>query len=818
MARKHFSGLLISAALLAYSNQAPAQTGSGDIEQVDAATDDDRFVPGDIIVTARKRNESILKVPVVVTAITQEQLESYAVDDLYTVAQRVPGLLIGTSLAANGLQVSMRGIGTTANNATVDNSVSLNVDGVSLSQGLSYNLGMFDVGQIEVLKGPQALFFGKNSPAGVISLRSADPGPNAELIVRAGYEFEADEAVGEVILSGPISDSLGLRFAARYSEQDGFFRNTVSALPTAGILNPAFSGAIDPIDRRVTPTKDLLLRGTALLQTGGGFSSRLKISYENMKQDGTWPALQATYCPEGIGGVPPINIQFIGGDCKLDRNVAASWPDPSVWSPTLRNDARPFNDLEQLIVSVENNLPLTDTLTLTSLSGAYLMEQNYLFLAGFSTIVPLVADNDFLTDQLTQELRLTSDFDSPVNFVLGGFYQKAQQETRVKLAGNPAVGFPALLQVNRHKIDIDSLSLFGQAIWKITPELEFAPGVRWTDETRLHRQFNYLASNGPLGQSVLLDPRVSSSNFSPEAALTWTPTDDLTVFAAYKTGFKSGSFNATIFAAPTTPASFEDERVRGGEIGVKSRLAGGQIRFNAAGYYYRYSDLQVGAGEIRGSTIINRTLNAASANVYGVDLDASYAPHSVPGLSLQAALNYNHARYGSFPNAPCGNGQTAPEGCDQLLNPATGRFSAQDLEGGRLVRAPTWMGTFGADYQFPVGTDLKAKFGMLATYSSSYLLNLADLPGFTQPAYAKLNATAAFGDADDTWQVSVIGNNLTNKITSGNCFNSNLQNGSFFGGQIQGGPQPGPAGSDEANCVAERGRELWIRTTFRFGG
>lgn len=787
-------------------------------DQIEAVSEESEgFSSPEIIVTARKRNESILKVPVVMTAISQGELEQFQTDDLYTVAQRVPGLLIGTSLAANGLQVSMRGIGTTANNATIDNSISLNVDGLQLSQGLSYGLGMFDVAQVEVLKGPQALFYGKNSPAGVISLRSADPGASTEFIARAGYEFEANETYGEVIASGPVTDSLGLRLAMRYSDKDGFFRNVVDAAETAGILNPLTSGSIDPLDRRVTPTKDLLIRGTALLDTGSGFSSRLKISYQNMQQDGTWPALQGTNCPEGTGGIPPLNIQFIGDNCRLDRNIAAAWPDPSVWDSSLRNNAKPFNNLEQLLVSVENNLQITDELHLNLLSGYYTAEQNYLYLAGFATIIPLVADSDFLTDQMTQEVRLTSSFDSPMNFVVGGFLQKAQQKTRVKLAGNPAVGFPALSQVNHHMIDIDSLSVFGQLIWKITPELEFAPGARWTDETRKHRQINFLASSGPLGESDLLDPRVSSSNVSPEATLTWTPTNDLTVFAAYKTGFKSGSFNGTIFADPTTAASFGDEKVKGGELGLKTRLAGGQINFNAAGYYYRYSDLQVGAGEIRGQEIINRTLNAASADVYGVDLDASYAPYSLPGLKLQAAVNYNHARYASFPNAPCGNGQTEAEGCNQLMNPMTGTFTAQDLKGRRLVRAPSWMGTLAADYTLPVGSSMNVHLGALASYSSSYLLNLADLPGFTQPSYLKLNATIGLSGEDDAWKVSLIGNNLTNKITSANCFNSNLQNGSFFGGQLQGGPLPGPAGGDEANCVAERGREVWVRFSVRFG-
>lgn len=763
---------------------------------------------GEIIVSARKRNESILKVPVVLTAITQDELERFANDDLYTVAQNVPGLLIGTSLAANGLQVSMRGIGTTANNSTVDNSISLNIDGVQLSQGLSYGMGMFDVGQIEVLKGPQALFFGKNSPAGVISLRSADPTDRTEISARAGYEFLAEERTGELIVSGPVTDTLGLRFAGRYSKQDGFFRNVVNVEPNRGTINP--------LTRKVTPTEDLILRGTALFRPSPGFSSRLKLSYERFRQHGTWPPLQGGACPEGIAGVPPLNIQFIGDECKLDRNVAAGWPDPAVWTP-LRNNGRPFNNMDQFLASIENNLEVAPNLDLTTLSGFYSLSQKYLFLAGFARVLPLVADSDFLTDQYTQEVRLASSFSTPLNFTLGAYYQRAQQETRVRLYGNPTMGFPLYSQRNDHKIDIKSFSLFGQLIYKVSPELELAGGVRWTDETRFHRQWNYLASNGPIERSVLLDPKVSSSNFSPETTITYTPSDDLTIFAAYKTGFKSGSFNGTIFAAPTTPASFGDEKVKGGEVGLKSRLAGSGLTLNAAAYYYRYSGLQVGAGEIRGAIIINRTLNAASAKVYGVDLDAAWALGFAPGLKLTAAVNYNRARYGSFPNAPCGNGQTIGQGCDQLLNPTTGRYSAQDLAGRVLVRAPEWMGTLGVVYDLPVASGLGLTLAANGNYSSRYSTNLTNLPGFFQPAYAKLNASVALHDADAGWEVSLLGNNITNKITSGSCSNSNLQNGSFFGGQIQGGPLPGAAGGDEANCVPDRGREVWVRLKVNFG-
>ena len=147
----------------------------------------------EIVVTARKRQESILKVPVVVTAVSQEKLENFQVTQITDLPKLVPGLVLAGNLLSIGPQVTIRGVGTSSFDPGVDQSVSLNIDGLALGQGLAFGSGMFDVGQVEVLKGPQALFYGKSSPGGVISLRTADPTDEIEVIARAGYEFEARE-------------------------------------------------------------------------------------------------------------------------------------------------------------------------------------------------------------------------------------------------------------------------------------------------------------------------------------------------------------------------------------------------------------------------------------------------------------------------------------------------------------------------------------------------------------------------------------------------------------------------------------------------
>ena len=791
----------LACAVLALASPARAQEQSGDAQAASVG-------PQEIIVTARKRQESALKVPVVLNSITQDTIENYAIQDIYSAAARVPGFTIGTGIVSAGPQVSIRGIGTTANNPTVDQSVSLNIDGLQFSQGLAYASGLFDVGQIDVLKGPQALFYGKNSPAGVIAIRTADPTNEFELMLRTGYEFEAKERIAEVVASGPLSPSLKVRLAGRLSDQDGFFTNGAEGI--------AALGGMTPTDRHVSPTRSWILRGTVLFSPGNRYDARLKVNYTHDRVDNATPA-QLGYCPDGTGSVAPINIPFItGDDCKLNRTIHNAWFLPSAF-PGISNSGVPFATSRQVFGTLEQNLKLDDALTLTSVTGAYWLDQRTLFAGGTArAAVPIAVDNEFKISDFTQELRLTSDFQGPLNFMLGGFFEDGKQKNNILLRGDTALGLPATLANALHTIDIRSYSLFGQARWKLTPQLELAAGLRWTDEKRIHTEINYAASNGPLGPVPLLDPRLKSDNVSPDVTLTYTPTDDLTLFASYKQGFKSGSFNTLIFISPTTRASFNDEKVKGGEIGLKTRLLDRSLSLNLAAYYYRYSNLQVGANELSGGAVIaTRTINAASANVKGVDFDMTYAPPGIEGLTLHGALNYNHARYASFPNAPCGNGQTIAEGCDQILNTTTGRYTSQDLSGRRLVRAPEWSGNIGFDYELPVGKDMRVSFGSLLNYTSSYTTALVDLPGFAFGPYTKIDGNITLKGPDDRWDIALIGRNLTNRISTGQCFNSNTQNGVIFGGQVAGAVNPGPAGGDEAVCLADRGREVWVRFTMR---
>ena len=781
---------------------------------------------GDIIVTARKRQESILKVPVVETAITRAQLEKFQTNDLNKIAARVPGLVLGTAVLSIGTQVSIRGVGTSSLDAGVDQSVSLNIDGLQLSQGLAYKVGTFDLQQAEVLKGPQALFFGKSSPGGVISLRTADPTDQLEEMARATYGFEAHSKRVEGVLSGPLTDTLGVRAAAEYTHDDGYFRNKAVAAPGLGGQTPY---------RDTIPTENFIIRGTAVWKPDPKFNARFKINVSRDRIDGNGGDGQYGSCPDGTGRTlilpataPFPAPPFLSGDenCKLDRTEHYVWMNPANF-PGIRNGGQNFTQIWQKFGTLELNYTPADDLTLTSVTGYYDLVYDGLIngVETTSSGPTLSADNHLTRKDYTEELRLNSSYNGPLNFTLGGFYQNSTERNRIAVLGNSALRLPAILTRGTHKLDIESYSAFGQLRYKIMPRLELSGGVRWTHETRSDTVFS-IPGAGPPVQRILPTPKITSSNYSPEVTLTWTPTDDLTVFASGKQAYKSGSYSITTIPNPGVDNSFGDEKVQGGEAGIKARALDRHLNVNLAGYYYHYTGLQVGANEpAQGGLPILRTLNAGSANIYGVDFDLNYRPPSIEGLNLRAAVNWNHARFKKLVGVPCVGGQTVAEGCNIGVDPVTGQFIpangttvvglAADLSGGRLVRAPTWQVNFGFDYDMELPNGMKLSFSSDNRYSSRYLTDLLARSDMFQNGYFQTDAAISLAGKNDGWEVSLIGNNLTDKYTTGNCTNFNAEAGQILGGENTGTNTRGPAGVDELTCQANRGREVFVRLTLR---
>ncbi len=795
-------------AMPAHADDSPGAAPSGELSE--------------IIVTARRRDESLLKVPVLTTAVTEQQLENLGVQDIKSLQILEPSLSIGTSIGAYGNQVSIRGIGNSTLNDTVDQAISLNIDGLPMSQSLAYATGLFDTAQVEVLRGPQALFFGKSSTGGVISLRSNDPTDKAEVTTRIGYEAEAREERAELVLSGPVSNDVKLRLASAYTTQDGYFRNIGTGDPALGSATPGSTNL---------PEKEIMLRGTALWNPSESFRARFKANYDRYRMDGNDYSQQFLSCPNGVQAVPGLP-QFIAptDNCRANRDVYI--PAFNINDFPGMTDPQEFFHQNQAFSSLELDYDISKALELTSITGYYWLHNTDQFNGtntGFSAPIFVFLSGFGLRDW-SEELRLNSSFDGPLNFTAGGLFFDGKQKQNVDGIYNQAFIPLSNFQKGYFYVDARTYSLFGQVRYNLLSNLELDAGARWTDETRDLSEFNeslrfdptFTSVLVPLGQIATGVPKLASDHWDPEITLTYTPTDNTTIFGSYKEATKSGGFQTSILQPAGADLSFKDEQVRGGEIGIKGRTENRAFDYSFGAYFYNYSNLQVGENLTTASGIVVKTLNAATAKIRGFEFSSNYRP-PVAGLTLHGAADFNHARFGSFPTAPCWGGQTIAQGCNGspnllLIDPATGfpENTAQNLSGRPLLHAPTWTANLGADYEFSLPRDMSLLLTANTSYSSRYFVDLAERGDMVQSAYAKTDLSVRLRGPRDRWELAFIGRNLTDKLTASYCSNTQSRTGELAPGlQTTGGVTSGPIGPDEVACSIDRGRELWIELTLR---
>lgn len=754
---------------------AVGQAGSVDVTFAPVAED-----TSEIIVSARRRDENPIQTPVVLSAVRGEELQQRGITSLNEVAQVIPQLVIGNSQSVQGGSISLRGIGGSESNPFADQAVSFSIDGIQIARATVQRMAQMDLAQIAVYKGPQALFFGKNSPAGVVDIRTADPTRSFESRVSAGYGFKAKEFRGDGYISGPLTDTLGARLAFFGSTMKGYARNTA---PASALYGP---------DRRDVPhDRELAGRLTLKFEPTGDFDAKLKISYNRLRNEGPAQNQQLVNCPLGVGQLSPQD------DCRADARVVR--PDLgrnfTVIDPRY-GDGVPFLKQHQWLASLEANYKLSDALKLTSTTGYYLSSTKYLdTLNGSMNPLRLLANyQEFKDKEFSQELRLASDFDGMLNFLVGGYYQHSNLYDVFIAALNAQAPTIILNYNNAATQKADAWSGFAQAMVNITPQLELSAGARYSYEKKtLSAEVFYL----PVVTKV---PRRNFDDVSPEVTLTFRPSDELTLFGAYKEGFLSGGYNVSAVDF-TADRSYAPQYIKGGELGAKAALFNRKLRLNAAVYSYRVTGLQV-QSQVGITQVVT---NAGKAKIEGAEFDVRWqAP--VQGLVLTGAIAYNRAHYQVY-TAPCYAGQTPAQGC--ALNPsAAGVFRAQDLKGRPLVRAPEIVASTGFDYRFPVGDGLQIGLNGNAAYTSKYFANPSDQPASLQTGYWLLDAGVSLAASDDAWKLDLIGRNLTNEyyITRANDVT--------FTGSGTGTPAGVRA---DVSAVPSRGREIMLRATFNLG-
>lgn len=770
----------------------------------------------EIVVTARQRNETLIEVPVAVTAITGEDLFKKAVTDSRDLVSLAPSLTIDNGSNGGGAVISLRGIGTSPSNAGFDQAVSVYVDGVQAGRARIIKFGLLDLEQVQVMKGPQALFFGKNSPAGVISMTSAKPTFELEGYARAGYEFVGDEAIIEGAVSGPLTKDLAARVAVRYRNMKGWLRNTAGQVTLAqwpfASGNPA---NLPQAPKSSRPGEDELAgRVSFAFQPDSPFSASLKLAADRYKDDGPSAGQQLYNCGafktpvDSYAAAPGVVVPDPFGNCKFDRNYSSGALPPgraANWPSAKQN---PYSDIKMYLASLQLNYE-TDNLSITSITGAFKSNTRYFDNYDSTVFMGYLASESEKYTSLSQEFRMLSKFESPVNFLIGAYYQKTKLDFFntayiAPLPADPVTGkFNQWEKLGQTKGD--TYSLFGQLVWNVTPHIELAAGVRYTHETKDSFLVNtygnpLLLAGGVLAPVGKIFPhKFSDNNYSPEITLTYRPTSDLTAYVAYKTGYKSGGFGVSTNLIPATITAesigFESERIKGFEGGLKARMLDRRVTVTSSIYSYKYSNLQVNSFDA--ATTSFRITNAAAARVKGAEVEMS--ARASDWLTLNGAIAYNHARYLNY-LAGCWGGQTAALGCN-VRNP-NGTFS-QNLAGKPLSRAPDWSANAGFDITLPVGGDLQLGLSGHTRYSAKYSAMDNGNPHGRQPSFWLFDASARVGAADNAWELALIGRNLGNKIYTG------------YVAEKPGAPAT-PGFTTQLMGLPNRGRQVMLQVTTKF--
>lgn len=762
---------------------------------------------GIVTVSARRRDESLQDAPVAITAFSGEAMEDYAITNVTDLSTQVPSMVVGRASSGSSASIFLRGVGSTSLSAGFDQSVSFNLDGLPMSRGREILFSQYDVARVEVLKGPQALFYGKNTTGGLVSVVTRGPGDEFEAGGKVGYGFEGEEVYTEGYVSGPISDTLGARLALRYRDAEGAFENSAAST----YLSPlgyerhsqgargggeSLSGRLT-VDFKPTDYLDFELKLGSTSNEDGGATDYLE------RRCGGGRTVPAT-----ANGIPPspnadCKINGVTDVSSLPREVAATW--------RYARDGQTYSDLSSsfAILTSEFNADLIDV---TSITTYYEFEQTDLnnvsgeaYPASFSQLA------DF--EQFSEELRFQTNTGTPFNAMFGVFYSDSDF-----VFNTDAYIFPVPLDPlsgtyvtfrRDNGFTGQTTSAFLEGTWDVAEQWELSAGARWSREERESYQES-LQAHSAFGAAfpggLRLDDDFSDENVSPQVTLRYQPTSDISLYGAYKEGFKSGGFNISQTLTPAASVEageFDSEKAKGFEAGIRSILLDGQLSLNATVYDYTYEDLQV--QRFDPITVGQVVDNAGELSTTGIEFDFNYLPRAVEGLAIRGAFAYNDAEYSDYVGQ-CYGGQTIAEGCSLVA--VGGAFTSQDYNGRTPPKAPETAGRIGGSYEFAIFGDMTAEVSTDVSYSSEYNFTDTLRPDAVQDAYTKLDAAATLFSANDRWKVSLIGRNLTEELVA-----TSANDIPFTGGT---GTGTNAGSVADLSAIVQNPREVYLELSVKF--
>lgn len=762
----------LGASAFALSVPAHAQTTSESDSASSAASIDE------IIVTAQKRETSLQKTPIAITAFSASSIENNRIEGVSDVALRTPGLVYAQT--TGDTTISLRGVGLNISGLGGEPAVAAYQDGVYLGQSFTMALPQFDLARIEVLRGPQGTLYGRNATGGAINLitRAPEFTPGGDIALTYGNYGHIKAEAG---MTGGLSDKVALRGSAIYDyRRDGYRRNISTGRDTGG--DRTFGTNLAALFE-ATEKLSITLRGNYLHRVNG---------------DGSWQVIQLAppagtfLTPANTGGFLTFPDPALGGASLADV-FGLQFPVATAGAvPSRASDLIVGNDVENKTtyrvagtsVTLDweiGDVKLKSITAYRDLAWKGLTDEDgtnlHLFhddreqdgetwsqefnLSGssFGGRLDWLVGAYYYHDDASAELFVTQDATQPFYEALIGLFSTGSPlppgSLQALSAGNPLAqtvgrnrrGMSRAAPFLNYTMDQISTSyaFFGEGKYRITDEFALTVGARWTqDKKDVTRSFgsNYVALLAPSSLCLDKEDKAKWSEVTGNVIAEYTVDNDSIVYGKVSRGYKAGGFNIGECGAP-----FDPETITAYEAGVKTRFFDGQVQVNTAAFYYDYKDIQI-LRFLDNSAAVD---NAAAGKIFGIEAEIAIAPRALSGLRLSGNVGYLDTKYEDA----------------NFSDPFAGGAPI-DVSGNRMLRAPTWKGSLAAEYGFQTDAGDFRLMGDV-NYTGKYFFDVfeASRPNqseMKQPSYTIVNLNASWSSKEGGLQVTAFADNVTNKI------------------------------------------------------
>ena len=671
----------------------------------------------EVVVTATKRSVALQDLAGSANVLGAEKLGPGGIQEVRDMQVDIPNLSLGDQFGF--ARVFMRGIGMTSIDIGGEGAVAFLQDGAIVPRPAAQLMGMFDLDQVEVLRGPQGTLYGRGATAGAINMVTAKPGKElgGYLSVTAG-NYSLAQFKGAIDV--PMGDALSMRLAGSLDSRDGYGNNI-------------FTGS-DINDRDASA-----YRATFVYDAGGPLTATLSAQY--YEEDDNNYAFSYFGQSEGSSIPVPFGVPILGGNTV--SMVGGGFYD-------INSDQEPINDRDGQLINLTIDYALNDRWSLKSITSSQSMDR---FLRDDldSTDANLFGQNNYTeeSDSFGQELIL--NYSSDRLDVLGGvmyFEEELYGEVRVPLTNlcfllaPDACGTPVGDFLNGGNylqdgdVDIEAWGAYVEANYSISDKWSVIAGLRYNYEERDGTGsfiFDAISLNVPTNQ------RESWNDLTPRITLQYSPNDNMLLYATYTEAFKSGVINTGSTSPPLDP-----ETVDAFEVGLKGQNASGTLRYSVAAFFYDYQDMQISFVD---ETSTVSTVNAAEAENSGIELEVDGSLGN--GFSFDFYLTYLNAEYQEFFNGDYANG-----------------FAITDLSGNTLPNAPESTAKLGLTWEGAVGGGTLTVRGE-AYYQDDVYFTEWNREDAYQKSYEQLNASVDYS-WNDQWLLSLWGRNLSDEEVMSN--------------------------------------------------